>query len=94
MRQADAQFAVSSARVLALHRAGDNDAALKLHLAEEHPISHILEGGMRDLQASAVQEMTQARAQFDADRGLLTNMVTAFSAISLVTALLPGFILS
>ncbi len=94
VRQMDAQFSASSDRVLALHRADNNDAALQLHLAEEHPVSHLLEAAMRELQADAVREMTDARMQFETDRGLLTTMVATFSVVSLASALLLGFVLS
>ena len=94
VRQADAQFEAWSERVLALHRAGNNDAALQLHLDQEHPVSHVLEAAMRELQADAVREMADARMQFEMDRGLLTTMVAIFSAVSVVSALLLGFVLS
>ena len=94
VRQADAQFAAASERVLGLHRAGNNEAALQLHLSEEHPVSHTLEAAMQELQAGAVAEMAAARAQFETDRGLLTTMVAIFSGVSLASALLLGFVLS
>ena len=40
VRGANDRFAESSARVLELYTAGKTDEALRLHLAEEHTISH------------------------------------------------------
>lgn len=94
VREANDRFAGSSARVLELYTAGRIDEALRLHLAEEHTISHVLEAQMRELQASALGEMAEARAAFEADRDLLTRAVVVFSVLSLTVALLLGFVLS
>jgi class 3 adenylate cyclase len=94
VREADARFAAASERVLAAYRAGDLSGAMGLHLSEEHPVSHELEALMTQLQSGAVQDMTEARAQFESDRGLLASTVGAFSGVSLISALLLGFVLS
>ncbi|HUS14456.1 MAG TPA: methyl-accepting chemotaxis protein [Chloroflexia bacterium] len=94
LRADNDRFTDSSSRVLVLDQAGQVDAALKLHLAEEHPISHDLETGIRTLESSAVKEMTQARADFDSGRNLLTGVVVVFSAVSVILALLLGYVLS
>ncbi len=87
-------FAASSARVLAFYQAGDIPQALKIHLDEEHPISHLLEAEMRELKARTLSEMAAGIAMFNSDTRFLTAMVIGFSGISLVLALLLGFILS
>ena len=94
VREANSRFAAASDRVLGLHRVGNIDEARRLHLAEEHAISHELEAAMRALQRDADQEMAAARAAFEADRALLTTTVVVCSAISLPLALLLGFVFS
>jgi len=87
-------FSASSARALALYEAGDIRAATRLHLEEEHPASHVLEAAMRNLITEAEQQMVQARGAFESDRILLTSAVVAFSASSVVVALILGFVFS
>lgn len=94
VREANDRFAASSERVLALDKAGRVDEALKLHLAEEHPISHELEAAMRQLEQATYDQMAVAGAAFDSDRSLFATMVIAFSVIGLLGALLVGFLLS
>ncbi|HZE48310.1 MAG TPA: ATP-binding protein, partial [Jatrophihabitantaceae bacterium] len=94
VRATEARFDASSAAVLALYLRGENDAATKLHLAQEHPISHELEASMRDLIAATGRDSTAARTAFDSDRALLTTTVGVFSGLSLLLALLLGFVLS
>jgi PAS domain S-box-containing protein len=94
VRAVDGRYAASSERTLRLYRAGDLAGATRVHLEEEHPISHELEAAMRELQRAAVDEMTGARAAFDADRTFSTRVVAAFSGLSLSLALLLGFVLS
>jgi signal transduction histidine kinase len=87
-------FSASSARTLALYEAGDIRAATRVHLEEEHPASHVLEAAMRNLITEAEQQMVQARGAFESDRILLTSAVVAFSASSVVVALILGFVFS
>jgi signal transduction histidine kinase len=94
LRTANAAFTASSARVLAAYQAGNYDVAQDLHIAEEHTQSHVLENQLKPFVASAEQQMTQAQAAFDADRVLLIATVVAFSAASVVAALMLGFVLS
>ncbi|MDQ2933857.1 MAG: ATP-binding protein [Chloroflexota bacterium] len=94
VRAANAQFAASSAKVLALYQAGDYQEAQRLHVAEEHKQSHVLEGQLNPFISSAQQQMTQAQSAFDGDRMLLTGIVLAFSAASVVAAMTLGFVLS
>ena len=46
LRSANETYSTASDRVLALYDAGDVDGASRLHLDEEHPISHILEDSL------------------------------------------------
>lgn len=92
--EANARFAAASDRVLALQRAGQTDAAMERHLAEEHPVSHELETALQELERETGREMAAARAAFETNRGVLTTMVGICSAVSLALALLLGFVLS
>ncbi len=94
VRTVNGKFATSGDTVLSLYRSGDIPGATRIHLAEEHAASHVLESAMRTLLASTDGQMTQARAAFDSDRALLTNTVIAFSALSVLAALALGFVLS
>jgi len=91
---ANATFAQASAHVLAAYNAGDYAQAQRLHIAQEHSQSHVLENALKPFVATAEQQMTQAQAAFDGDRTLLMTLVLAFSAVSVLVALTLGFILS
>ncbi len=94
VREANARFSVSNDKILALYRQANYEQGLKLHLAEEHPISHELETAMGQLEKQSVNEMRAAQAAFLSDRRLLLGTVGIFSTASLFTALLLGFVLS
>ncbi len=94
LRVANATFAASSARVLVLYRVGDYEEARRLHIAESDMQSHVLEKQLVPFIASAQQQQAQAQSAFDADRGLLTGLVLAFSAASVLAALALGYVLS
>ena len=94
LRAANDTYSAASARVLALYQAGDLDGAQRLHLEEEHPISHVLEASLRSLIQSADGQIAQAQAAFESDRALLTTAVVGFSVASVAVALLLGFVLS
>ncbi|MGH2429051.1 MAG: ATP-binding protein [Candidatus Limnocylindria bacterium] len=91
---ANDDFAASSDRVLSLYQDGDLTGAERVHIAEEHTASHVLERQMRTLMNSAGQEMAQARAAFGSDRMLLGLIVIGFSAASVGIALFLGYALS
>jgi len=94
LRTANDTYTAASARVLALYQAGDLAGATNLHLTDEHPISHVLEGSLHTLVGSANQQIAQAQAAFESDRSLLTTAVIGVSALSVVVALALGFVLS
>jgi signal transduction histidine kinase len=91
---ANAVFAASSAKVLAAYQAGDYAEAQRLHIAEEHTQSHVLEGQLNPFIASAQQQMAQAQTAFDGDRTFLTATVLGFSAASVLAAMTLGYLLS
>jgi CHASE3 domain sensor protein len=92
--EAERRFDDSGARVLALYRAGDIDASMRLHLGEEHPVSHELEADVRAFEALALTDMAEARSAFAADRNFLIWAVISFSLASLTSALVLGWTLS
>ena len=94
LRTANDTYSAASERVLALYLAGDLAGASKLHLEQEHPISHILEDSLNKMIASAGAQISEAQAAFESDRRLLTTAVVAFSVVSVGVALLLGFALS
>ena len=94
VREVNDGFNASSAAVAELYEAGDIPAATILHIDEEHAASHVLEGHMRTLIDTAVDEAAAARAAFEGDRTLLAVIVIAFSAASVAIAMSLGFALS
>lgn len=94
VREANSRFTAASAKALDLYAAGDIEGAMRVHLTEEHPISHELEAAMRGLESNASRQMEDARAAFQSDRSFLTNIVWTFTIVSLALALLLGFVLS
>ena len=95
LQAANATFADLSAQVLALYRAQDYQGAQDLHISAEHAQSHVLEDQLlRPFIAKGEEQMGQAQAAVGSDRMLLTGIVLAFSAVSVLTALVLGFVLS
>jgi signal transduction histidine kinase len=88
------EYGVSGRKVLTLYEREDFRGARDLHLEEEHPTSHRLEESMKHLIVTAKQDMAKAQADFRSARTLFTRMVIAFSATSVIVALLLGFVLS
>jgi serine phosphatase RsbU (regulator of sigma subunit)/CHASE3 domain sensor protein len=94
VREANDRFAASSAKVLELSEAGSLQAAMRLHLDEEHPVSHELEAAMRELISDSQGQMLGAVAEFQSQRRLLNTIVAIFSGVGLISALFIGFVLS
>lgn len=94
VKEANDRFALSSERALSLYEAGDIQGALQVHIAEEHEVSHELEGALEELIRDSSAETAAATADFKSDRGLLAILVGTFSGVSLVSALLLGLVLS
>ena len=70
------------------------EAASDVHLHEEHPTSHELEALMGTLVTTAKADMVVAQSDFRSAHDLLTGIVIAFSAVSVIVAVLLGFVLS
>jgi signal transduction histidine kinase len=110
LRRANARYADASAVVLAAFRAGHFALAAREHLNREHLSSHVLEDLLANCDQPganpcfpqfgapfidvAKQSMADASAKFQSDRRQLRNIVIAFSAVSVLTALILGFLLS
>lgn len=94
LREANVPFQVSGQKVDRLAQAGDLSGAMKAHLEEEHPLSHVLEGLARDLikvaesrRAASLQEVETERKQSYAVAGMV-------GVGGLGLALLLGYVLS
>ena len=94
IRETNDRFVRASGEALAEFKLGNLDEALRVHLEEERPIGDELEGAMAALVDDAIAQMSEARDVFSSDRRLLSTVGWAFSGISLVTAVLIGFVLS
>ena len=84
----------SGQTVVELIDQGRTEEAAAIHLRDEHEISHDLEKSMRDLIAAAQEDMARAQADFRTARDLFSGMVIADSAVSVIVALMLGFVLS
>ena len=97
VRNVNAQYAASGRKVLALFQKGGSkniQAAIDVHIAEEHRISHVLEDSMTGLIAKAQHDMDLAQVDLRNRHIFFTRMVIAFSATSVIVALVLGFVLS
>ena len=94
VRTVNEEYRQSGQRVLALFEQGDTDAASDVHLREEHLTSHELERLMGELVTTAKADMVAAQSDFRSAHDLLTGIVIAFSAVSVIVAVLLGFVLS
>ncbi len=84
----------SGEEVTGLFEAGDYDATLALHIADEHEISHDLEDRLNALIADSETLLAQETADFESDRSFLVAAIAGFSGVSLLAALGLGAILS
>ena len=94
VRTVNDDYRQSGETVVALIDQGRTEAAQDIHLREEHPTSHMLEASMRTLIETANEDMAGAQSDFNSARDLFTGMVIAFSAASVIVALVLGFVLS
>jgi signal transduction histidine kinase/CheY-like chemotaxis protein len=94
LRDANSDYAESSRIVEDVYRTGRIRDAMRLHIAREHTQSHVLEDALHPLIDRMTVKMDTARAGLATDRRFLTGVVLAFSGVSVVAALLVGFLLS
>ena len=94
LREIDQRFSLASNEVTGLFDAGDLDAALALHIASEHEISHELEDSLNVLIAESAARVRMETDAFQSDRRFLSFAVAAFSGVSLLAAIVLGATLS
>jgi signal transduction histidine kinase/CheY-like chemotaxis protein len=93
--EANETYARSSARVEQLFDSGRVRAAEAMHLAREHPNSHVLEDDLlHPFIDTANRQMVEVRSAFQDDRRFLTRVVLVISALSVLVALFLGFALA
>ena len=94
LRRLDERYQESGQKIAGVYATGDLTAALDLHLAEEHEISHELEDALNGSIASSDDAFQVSVEAFDSDRALLTIVVAMFSGVSVVIAVSLGLVLS
>ena len=94
LASADQVFRESSDLVTQLYQDGHVIKALHVHINKEHEQSHVLEDQLNGLIAQSQTLFVAETESFAAHRHFLTLAVAAFSAISLLTALALGAVLS
>jgi class 3 adenylate cyclase/CHASE3 domain sensor protein len=87
-------YRAASDDVTDLDRAGRKEEALRVHIDEEHPRSHVLEDQLNALIDESHSLFAAETASFARDRRFLTGVVAAISVISLLAALGLGGVLS
>jgi class 3 adenylate cyclase/CHASE3 domain sensor protein len=94
LEQANDEFSESSDEVTALFNADRIQQALRLHIDQEHPGSHVLEDSLNKLIDDSAVLVAAETESFASHRKFLTIAVATFSAASLLIALSLGAILS
>jgi class 3 adenylate cyclase/CHASE3 domain sensor protein len=89
-----ARFSQSMDQIMALYDAGKYEQALNLHIQQEHPLSHDLEGPLIKLVADSQALVVAETNSFRSNRTFLTFAVASFSGVTLLVALTLGAILS
>ena len=87
-------YRASSDEVTRLYNAARVQDALRVHIHEEHPISHRLEDPLGRLIADSQRLMVAETESFASHRQFLTLAVASFSGVSLLAALALGAVLS
>ena len=94
LRDANVPFQVSGQKVDRLAQAGDLSGAMKVHLEEEHPRSHVLEGLARDLIKIAENRRMASLQEVEAERRQSFTVAGMVGVGGLGLALFLGYILS
>ncbi|HWU39947.1 MAG TPA: hypothetical protein VN203_20035, partial [Candidatus Acidoferrum sp.] len=94
LREANVPFQVSGQKVDRLAQAGDLSGAMKVHLEEEHPRSHVLEGLARDLIKIAEDRRMASLKEVEAERRQSYTVAGIIGVGGLGLALFLGYILS
>lgn len=94
LREANLPFEVSGQKVDRLAQSGDLQGAMKVHLEEEHPASHVLEGLARDLIRLAEARWTTSLQEADRERRWAFTAAGVAGVGSLALALFLGYVLT
>jgi class 3 adenylate cyclase/CHASE3 domain sensor protein len=95
IHEVNLKFGASQQQVdIFAHRPDGAREAMKIHLEEEHPISHQLEGLARDLQRSAKERRDASLSFAERNNRLSQWFLTGVGAASILLALFLGYVLS
>lgn len=95
LREVNATYALTSARVSKLYEDRHYRRALRAHINWEHPASHKVEDELNKVIIPAANDdMESAADDYRSSHRLQTVTVVAFSALSVLTAMILGFIFS
>jgi methyl-accepting chemotaxis protein len=94
LREANVPFELSGQKVDRFAQAGDLSRAMKVHLEEEHPLSHGLEGLARDLIKVAETRRAASLQEVEAERTRSYALAGMIGAGGLGLALFLGYVLS
>jgi class 3 adenylate cyclase len=94
LEAANEDFAASSDSVTQLFDEGRIKEALRVHIGQEHEISHVLEAQLNQLITDSQALVVTETENFASNRRFLTIAVATFSGVSLVVAMTLGAILS
>jgi HAMP domain-containing protein len=94
LRQENVPFQLSGQRVDRLAQSGNLSAAMKVHLEEEHPLSHVLEGLARDVIKAAETRRAASLQELEAERRQWYGVAAGVGLAGLALALFLGYVLS
>jgi len=94
IQAANEVYRADSDEVTKLYDEGLTQQAIDLHIDKEHTQSHVLEAQLNELIAQSQTQFAAETASFATNRRVLTGVVAAISALSLLAALALGAILS
>jgi len=94
IQEANLRYGVSAQRIDALAHANQQPAAMKLHLDEEHPISHELEALARDLIRVASDRRDQSLVEVTRNNRTSLMLLGAAALASVALALFLGYVLA
>jgi methyl-accepting chemotaxis protein/DNA-directed RNA polymerase subunit RPC12/RpoP len=94
LREANIPYGLSGQKVDRLAQAGDVAGAMRVHLEEEHPESHVLEGLTRDLIKIAEARRATSLQELEAERQRRYTLAGAAGLGGLGLALFLGYVLS
>jgi len=94
LKEANIPFQLSGQRVERFAQNGDVSGAMKIHLEEEHPQSHVLEGLARDLVKVAAARRSASLQELGTERQRGYRVAAAVAVGGITLALFLGYLLS